>query len=106
PSPQPGLVVRGEIESRRLTGAVLVPSHAIVRAEDEPTLVLVGDDGIAKRVEVEILGRHGDVAAVKGDVKDGDRVVVEGGYNLPDGAKTHEAASGHEEAHAETPQEK
>jgi RND family efflux transporter MFP subunit len=90
PCPQPGLFVRGEIETSRLAGAVLVPAAAVVRDDDATIVVTVGEGGISKHVRVEVLGRHGGLAAVKGDVKDGDRVVVEGGYNLPDGAKTHE----------------
>jgi multidrug efflux pump subunit AcrA (membrane-fusion protein) len=100
-APQPGLVVRGEIVTRTIAGAVLVPSRAVVRAEDKPCVMLVGAGGVAKRVEVEVLGRHGDVAAVKGEVKDGDAVVVEGAYNLPDGAKTHEGEAKDEEKHGE-----
>jgi RND family efflux transporter MFP subunit len=91
PAPAPGLFVRGEIVTRTLDDAVLVPSRAVVRADDKLCVMVVGVGGIAKRAEVEVLGRHGDVAAVKGAVKDGDRVAVEGAYNLPDGARTHEA---------------
>jgi multidrug efflux pump subunit AcrA (membrane-fusion protein) len=107
-APPPGLVVRGEIETGALSGVVLVPLRAIVRAEDEPSVVVIGAGGVSKRVRIEVLGRHGDVAAVKGDVKGGDRVAVEGGYNLPDGARTHEggdkvAADG--KPHAKDPPE-
>jgi multidrug efflux pump subunit AcrA (membrane-fusion protein) len=69
---------------------VLVPASAVVRADDKTCVMAVGAGGVAKRVEVELLGRHGDVAAVKGEVKAGEQVVVEGGYNLPDGAMTTE----------------
>lgn len=103
PPPQPGLYVRGEIETSHLDGVVLVPLAAVVRAEDEPIVVTVGEGGIAKHVAVKVLGRHDREAAVEGDVKAGDRVVIAGGYNLPDGAKTHEAAAEREPEKPESP---
>jgi len=92
-APQPGLVVRGGIVTKVIEGAIIVPAAAVVRSDDEPTVAVVGSDGIAKRVAVEVLGRHGDDVAVSGGVKDGDAVIVEGGYNLPDGARTRERES-------------
>jgi hypothetical protein len=44
-------------------------------------------------VVVEILGRRGDSVAIKGDVTAAVRVVVDGGYNLPDGTKLVEATN-------------
>jgi len=91
PDTPPGLIVRGEIEIDRKKGAVLVPASAIVRSADHQVVAVVADD-VAKIVPVEVLGRHGDVVAVQGAVKAGDRVVIEGAYNLPEGARVAEDA--------------
>ncbi|MEI6130220.1 MAG: hypothetical protein WCR59_09170, partial [Planctomycetota bacterium] len=50
-------------------------------------------DGTSRKVVVEILGRRGDSVAIKGDVTAAVRVVVDGGYNLPDGTKLVEATN-------------
>ena len=94
PSPAPGLMLRAEIETRRLTSVLLVPSPAVVMSEGRPTVVVAQKSWlVAKRVPVEVLGRHGGVTAVVGDLAVGDRVIVAGAYNLPDGAGLREMSS-------------
>lgn len=97
PTPLPGEVVRGEIEVRRLEAAVLVPTRAVVRAAHGVSLVLA-IDGLARVVPVEVVGRHEGVTAVSGAVKVGDSVIVEGGYNLPEGARVHAIKAPEEES--------
>jgi membrane fusion protein (multidrug efflux system) len=80
-----GLFVRGEIELQRIAGVVLVPESSISRADDKQVVVLARD-GKARVVPVEVLGRHGGFAGVRGEIQPGNHVVVDGGYNLPDGA--------------------
>lgn len=86
-SDPPGLVVRGSIEAGRLKDVILVPEAAIVRSSDRLGVVVAGDDGLAHVTAVEVLGRHGGLAAIEGEVRAGDRIVVDGAYNLPDGAR-------------------
>jgi membrane fusion protein, multidrug efflux system len=86
----PGLIVRGKIEMKRLTGVLLVPDRALVRKEDHQVIVTVGADQLAKIVAVNVMGEDGGLIAVEGEIEQGNRVIVEGGYNLPDGAKVHE----------------
>ncbi len=93
PPLSPGLTVRGEIELHRLEGVTLVPESAVVRSNDEPTVVLAGVDDTAKIVRVKVLGHHAGLVAVEGLVHAGDRVITDGGYNLPDGAHVVDAAS-------------
>jgi multidrug efflux pump subunit AcrA (membrane-fusion protein) len=83
---RPGLVVRGEIERSRVPSATLVPDRAVLRSGDRQGVVVAGADGKAHVKAVRVLGRHGGVTAVEGEIAATDRVVVEGGYNLPDGA--------------------
>jgi multidrug efflux pump subunit AcrA (membrane-fusion protein) len=96
PSPElrPGLVVRGEIEIERLHDIVLVPERAVIRSADHQAVVVAGADGVAHIVAVEVLGRHAGTAGIAGAVNALDRVVVEGGYNLPDGARVLAAETG------------
>ena len=81
-----GAQVRGEIELRRIAGAVLVPEQAVLRADDQQ-VVVIATGGFAHGGAVEVLGRHAGLAAVRGAVHAGDHVIVDGGYNLPDGAR-------------------
>lgn len=86
PESPPGLSVLGELELRRLNGVVLVPERAIVRAHDTQVVVLATPASTARIVPVKVLGRHDGLAAIEGDVHAGERVIIDGGYNLPDGA--------------------
>jgi len=81
----PGLRAFAEIEVTRLADAVLVPERAVLRAEDAQ-VVVVARENHAVRVGVKVLGRHGGLAAIEGEVQAGERVIIDGGYNLPDGA--------------------
>ena len=80
-----GLRVMGEIELRRTPTGILVPEQAVLRRLDAQ-VVLVVRDGKATNVPVRVLGRHGGLAAIEGDVHEHEQVIVEGGYNLPEGA--------------------
>jgi multidrug efflux pump subunit AcrA (membrane-fusion protein) len=71
---------------------LLVPANAIVRSNDETTVVLDTAEHSAKIVRVKVLGRHADLVAVDGGIQAGDRVITDGGYNLPEGAHVDEAA--------------
>jgi RND family efflux transporter MFP subunit len=100
PPSSPGLTVRGELELRRLENVLLVPERAVVRSNDRQTVVLATAEGAAKIVPVKVLGHHGDQAAVEGEIHSGDKVIVEGAYNLPDGAHVVDAGA------QRTPEEK
>ncbi len=81
----PGVIVRGEIEVSRIDSAVLVPEAALIAAGGAVNVVRKDEQGLSHAVPVEVPGRHGGLAAVRGAVAPGDRVVTDGGYNLPDG---------------------
>lgn len=86
PPAEPGRAVRGDLEAGRLTGALLVPERAIIRADDQQAVVIVDEDDLAHVVTVAVRARHEGVAAVEGGLNAGDRVVVDGAFNLPEGA--------------------
>jgi membrane fusion protein (multidrug efflux system) len=88
----PGLVVRGEIERGRLAAALLVPDRAVLRSGDRLAVVVAGADGAAHVRTVVVRGSHGGLTAVEGELAATDRVIVAGGYNLPDGAHVVEQA--------------
>ena len=83
-----GEIVRGEIVLEELPGVLLVPQAALVRSGGKSAVVLVGEGGIAHVVAVEVQARHAELAAVRGELSEGARVIVEGAYNLPEGART------------------
>jgi multidrug efflux pump subunit AcrA (membrane-fusion protein) len=83
-----GEIVRGEIVLEELGGVLLVPQAALVRSAGRSAVVLVGEGGIAHVVVVEVLARHAELAAVRGELAAGATLVVEGAYNLPEGART------------------
>lgn len=66
----------------------------------------VAEDDTAARVDVVILKREGERIALKAPLKDGERVVYEGGDRLTDGARvTYRAARGAEAASDKAPKE-
>ena len=81
----PGLAVRGELQLDLLRDALLVPERAVLRDRERQVVVIA--DGDHARIEpVTLAGRHGGQAAIEGNVRAGDLVLIDGGYNLPDGA--------------------
>jgi len=82
----PGTYVRVLIfgPSARSRSGVSVPSSAIVGAGPD-TVVWTDVDGAAHRVPVKVLSDDGTTAQVAGEIKSGDRVVVEGAADLEEG---------------------
>jgi RND family efflux transporter MFP subunit len=66
-----------------------VPSLA-VQWDRKGSFVWKVADGAARRADVAIVSRESGVVVVKGDVREGDRVVVEGLLRLREGAKVNE----------------
>ncbi|HEV2038365.1 MAG TPA: efflux RND transporter periplasmic adaptor subunit, partial [Candidatus Eremiobacteraceae bacterium] len=90
----PGTYVRVTIfgTSVRSRFGVSVPSAAIVGAGPD-TVVWTDVKGAAHRVPVKVLSDDGTAAQVTGDLKSGDRVVVEGAADLEEGMPIAERAS-------------
>jgi RND family efflux transporter MFP subunit len=87
-----GAVVQVAIEGETAKDAVIVPAAAVLRQGDEPSVFVVGADGIAHRRPVTLgLESNEDVQILKG-VKSGEKVVVKGQDELPDGAAVAVAA--------------
>jgi HlyD family secretion protein len=79
-----GLTASSEIEVRRVAAETAVPTSALLRrgADD---LVRVVRDGVVHDTPVEVLALGEQLAAVRGDLEVGDRVVTLGVEELADG---------------------
>ncbi|MHB1846956.1 MAG: efflux RND transporter periplasmic adaptor subunit [Deltaproteobacteria bacterium] len=84
-----GLYGAAEIDVGEIPDALSVPSEAIERlpAAPEAFVLVVRDDRAVQRVAVEPGPVSGDRTIVTGALLPGQRVVVGGGYALPDGTK-------------------
>lgn len=80
----PGAFVKTSLEIGSIDDAVIVPQASIVRGP-RGTFVFTVVDGKAVPRPVEIVGARGDDAAVRGGVKPGDAVVLDGRQNLRPG---------------------
>lgn len=90
----PGTYVRVVIfgTPMRSHPGVDIPSAAIVGAGPDAE-VWIDVNGAAHRVSVQVLSDDGTTVQVAGDLKPGDRVVVEGAENLEEGTPISERAS-------------
>jgi RND family efflux transporter MFP subunit len=86
PPPPAGAFVTGRIEVAAHEGALLVPPAAVVKGEDGGAAVFVVREGKAARIAVEVGLETRDVVEVTRGLGPGDQVVVEGAYELEDGA--------------------
>jgi RND family efflux transporter MFP subunit len=79
------------------TGRLQVPAAAVVDQGEGPVLTVIRD-GKTVPLHPELgMSQKGWVAISKTDLKEGEPVIVEGGYNLPEGTavKTEEKAQEH-----------
>jgi len=74
--------------------AVVVPKSAILQRDDKSAVLIAGDDGKAHQKAVTTgIERQGTVEITKG-IKEGDKVISEGGFQLDDGAPIKIAGAG------------
>lgn len=83
---RPGSTVTARLVGQRIANAITVPSTALLKMPDGRTSVMVvGADRRAQRVEVETGVVSGDTAQILKGVKAGEIVIVGGSYGLPEG---------------------
>lgn len=82
---KPGMFARAEIQTGYHPDALVMPKAASLEEEGKYFAVAVRD-GKARRVEIALGFRDGDSIEVLSGLKEGDRVVLEGGYALAEGA--------------------
>jgi len=71
----------------------LVPVSSITLEDDKASVFLVDDKMTAHAVPVNVLSRNADQAVIEGEsLKQGSTVIIDGNYNLPDGAHISQGA--------------
>lgn len=92
PKIKPGMYARVELPVGEEKQATLVPKDALVLSENAPSVFVVeqasevGQKGSAAPVPVEVIQSYGDRVEVKGKLRSGQWVVVEGNERLRPGA--------------------
>jgi len=85
---KPGTSVHLSVTAQTVKDALVVPATSILTAPDASTTVmLVGSDGLAHQQAVKVGIRNGDDVQIVEGVKEGDKVVTNGAYGLPDKTK-------------------
>ncbi len=83
----PGQNVNVGVTIGQIAGATVVPRDAVNLGPDNSYVYVVGKDDVVASKTVKILNDDGKSDAIAGDVKPGDRVVVEGQLRIVPGAK-------------------
>jgi len=79
-----GLTASVEIVVRRVDADVVVPSRALLRREGRD-VVLAARDGVVVEVEVEVVALGDETAAVEGELRRGEQLIIAGFEELQDG---------------------
>jgi RND family efflux transporter MFP subunit len=92
-----GTPVQLAIVAEQREGALIVPAAAIVRNDNKAAVFVVGADNKAHRRDVVVGLVSDDDAQIVSGVRDGEKVVVKGQDELPDGATVTVEESGEAE---------
>jgi len=85
---RPGSSVRLSMISQSVPDALVIPAASLLTGSDGATTVmLIGDDQHAHQQAVKVGIRQDDKLQITEGVKEGQHVVTEGAYGLPDNAK-------------------
>lgn len=87
----PGQFVRVTVIPRMEPDVIAVPSAAL-QVGQQGRFVFVMQDNQARRRPVELVRASGNRAVVRGDLAEGERVIVEGAQRVSDGARVVERA--------------
>jgi len=90
-----GMTAQIELTLDKVTDSLIVPVEAIMEQEGK-NMIYVVENGIATLKEVEVILESETQAAVKGDLKAGDQVVVAGKEQLKDQAQVRVVNRGDE----------
>ncbi|WFR99136.1 efflux RND transporter periplasmic adaptor subunit [Rhizobium tumorigenes] len=82
----PGMYVRANIEEGVAPNSFLVPQRAVTRnTKGEPTAMFVTPEGKVQARTLVVQRSYGNSWLVSEGLKDGDRVIIEGGQRVKDG---------------------
>ena len=77
--------MRVELPRGEPVEVVAVPRDALILRQDSVYLFRVGADNVVEQVPVQTGVGHGELIEVRGDIRQGDRVVIRGGERLRSG---------------------
>ena len=83
-----GQLVSVAVPIRARESTLAVPRDALVLRHNGSFVFRINDEDTAEQVEVEIGDSAGNLVAVKGALREGDRVAIRGAENLRDGMAT------------------
>lgn len=83
---KPGMVGRASILRKTYKKAVVVPATALVRLQNEITVMIV-EQGIARQRTVQVGATVGDSALITDGLAAGDMLIVTGAFQVSDGTK-------------------
>ena len=83
-----GQLVSVAVPIRARANVLAVPRDALVLRHNGQFVFRINDDDTAEQVSVELGDSAGDMIAVTGPLREGDRVAIRGAENLRDGAAT------------------
>jgi len=85
---KPGTSVHLSMTAQTVKDALVIPSSSVLTAPDGSTIVmLAGSDGLAHQQAVKVGIRNGDDVQIVEGLKEGERVISNGSYGLPDKTK-------------------
>jgi len=85
---KPGTSVQLSLTARTVKDALVVPTGSVLTASDGSTTVMIaGADGMAHQQAVKLGIRNGDDVQIVEGLKQGEKVVSNGAYGLPDKTK-------------------
>ena len=88
-----GMFGKVKLYTRDYGGAVALPSDAIVTKGDKPYLYVIKDDDTVEQREITLGQSVDGIVQVLSGIEEGERVVVEGGQVLSNGAKVRDISS-------------
>jgi RND family efflux transporter MFP subunit len=83
---EPGMVGRARILRHRYAHAIVVPSSALVRLQNGVCAMVV-ENGFARQRKVSIGATSEDSSLIKDGLRQGDKLVVTGAFQVSDGTK-------------------
>ena len=85
---KPGTSVHLSMTAQTVNDALVVPASSILTAPDRATtVILAGSDGLAHQKPVKVGLRNGDDVQITEGVNEGEKVISNGAYGLPDKTK-------------------
>lgn len=81
-----GSIAEMIISEVRQKNALLVPTEAVM-TEGDKTYLFTVEGTKAKKIEVELLETQTEMSAIKGNLKEGDEVIIVGQFLLSDGSE-------------------